>query len=332
MVSKKYQVFISSTYIDLIEERKKILEILLMADCIPAGMESFVATDDTQFEVIKKVIDLCDYYVLIIGKRYGSIHAETGVSYTEMEYDYAKSKNIPVLVFALDTSVENISNIEEEDIEKQYKLKLFREKAMENRLASIWRNSIDLTGQLAISIMRAKQDIFRPGWQRATDFDEASLRREIMELKTKNEQLQNNLDLASAKLYERSNRSEIAFEDEEVLIKYSYYDSGHTKRSSSNKILLTELFKTISIEMMDVSITETVISDAIKRNHLVSGCYFADNQIVKKILNQFKALGLIYSKWSNEKSALFWGISELGISKRDEMILIKKLSINETEI
>jgi hypothetical protein len=50
----KYQVFISSTYSDLYKERKQVLDILLMADCIPAGMENFVATDDEQFNVIKK--------------------------------------------------------------------------------------------------------------------------------------------------------------------------------------------------------------------------------------------------------------------------------------
>ncbi|MBR2714619.1 MAG: DUF4062 domain-containing protein, partial [Ruminococcus sp.] len=71
---------------------RKILDVLLTADCIPAGMEAFVATDAEQFEVIKQVIDLCDYYVLIIGKRYGSISPETGISYTEMEYDYAIDK------------------------------------------------------------------------------------------------------------------------------------------------------------------------------------------------------------------------------------------------
>lgn len=54
MDSIKYQVFISSTYADLSIERKKVLDILLMADCIPAGMENFVATDDEQFNVIKK--------------------------------------------------------------------------------------------------------------------------------------------------------------------------------------------------------------------------------------------------------------------------------------
>ena len=57
MENTKYQVFISSTYSDLLKERKQVLDILLMADCIPAGMENFVATDDEQFSVIKKVID-----------------------------------------------------------------------------------------------------------------------------------------------------------------------------------------------------------------------------------------------------------------------------------
>ena len=96
MSNKKYQVFVSSTFIDLQEERRKVLDVLLMADCIPAGMEAFVATDDEQFEVIKKVIDLCDYYILIIGQRYGSVNEVTKKSYTEMEYEYAKKIGVPV--------------------------------------------------------------------------------------------------------------------------------------------------------------------------------------------------------------------------------------------
>ena len=135
MNNKKYQVFISSTYADLVEERKKILDVLFMADCIPAGMEAFVAVDTEQFEVIKKVIDLCDYYVLIIGKRYGSIHPDTGKSYTEMEYDYAIEKGIPVLVFAIDDNMKLTPDKIEIDEDKIKKLENFRTKALTNRLA-----------------------------------------------------------------------------------------------------------------------------------------------------------------------------------------------------
>lgn len=43
--SIKYQVFVSSTYVDLIEERKEITQAILEANCIPAGMELFPASN-----------------------------------------------------------------------------------------------------------------------------------------------------------------------------------------------------------------------------------------------------------------------------------------------
>lgn len=322
MQEKKYQVFISSTYSDLIEERRKILDVLFMADCIPAGMEAFVAVDTEQFEVIKKVIDLCDYYVLIIGKRYGSIHPETGVSYTEMEYDYAIEHNIPVLVFAIDESVELDQSKIETDTDKILKLKSFRTKAMTNRLASIWKTTDDLTGKLAVSIMKAKVEIKRPGWQRAVDFDEASLRREIMELKDRNENLLEDLKKAESKIASLTLQTDIAFNDTEIEIKY-HYEGRYGTISNSIQTTLVELFKIIATEMMEVSITEGLVESAIKKKYLstTSGRHFDDNQFVKKLLNQYRALNLIFAKWSN--NSLYWGLTEKGRKVRDDMILLR---------
>ena len=96
-MDKRYQVFVSSTFTDLEEERKHVIQTLMEMDCIPAGMELFPAIDEGQWEFIKKVIDDCDYYLLIIGGRYGSV-AEDGLSYTEKEFDYAVSKGLRVIV------------------------------------------------------------------------------------------------------------------------------------------------------------------------------------------------------------------------------------------
>lgn len=79
-----------------------------------------------------------------------------------MGYDYAIEQGIPVLVFAIDDNIELTSNKIETDKNKIYKLKTFRAKAMKNRLASIWATPEDLTGKLAISIMKAKTEIKRP--------------------------------------------------------------------------------------------------------------------------------------------------------------------------
>jgi hypothetical protein len=95
-MDKRYQVFISSTYTDLRDERQLVMQAVLEMKHIPAGMEYFPAVDLKQFEYIKKVINLCDYYVLIIGGRYGSL-TEKGISYTEREYDYAVSQKVPVI-------------------------------------------------------------------------------------------------------------------------------------------------------------------------------------------------------------------------------------------
>lgn len=98
-MEKKYQVFVSSTYQDLIEEQQKVIEALLGKNCFPVGTEYFPAANDDQLTVIKKIIDRCDYYILIIGGRYGSLDAKSGKSYTQLEFEYAVSKGIPIASF-----------------------------------------------------------------------------------------------------------------------------------------------------------------------------------------------------------------------------------------
>src|ERR1035437_5854351 len=97
-MDKRYQVFVSSTYEDLQEERREVMQALLALDCIPTGMELFSAADEDSWSLIERFISECDYYVVIVGGRYGSV-APDGKSYTEMEYDYAVKAGIPVLAF-----------------------------------------------------------------------------------------------------------------------------------------------------------------------------------------------------------------------------------------
>ncbi|MBP3783815.1 MAG: DUF4062 domain-containing protein [Butyrivibrio sp.] len=97
---KRYEVFVSSTYLDLKKERNIVIKAILDMGYFPTGMEEFPATDQKQFDYIKRVIDTADYYILILGGHSGSFYdKEKGISYTRMEYNYAIKKNIPVIVF-----------------------------------------------------------------------------------------------------------------------------------------------------------------------------------------------------------------------------------------
>lgn len=103
-MDKKLQVFVSSTYTDLIEERQAAVQAILDAGHIPAGMELFKAGNESQLKTIYKWIDESDVYMLILGGRYGSVEKKSGLSYTELEYKYALFKNIPVFAVVLSDS------------------------------------------------------------------------------------------------------------------------------------------------------------------------------------------------------------------------------------
>lgn len=328
-MEKKYQVFISSTYVDLVEERKKVLNMLLMADCIPAGMEAFVATDMAQFEVIKKVIDLCDYYVLIIGKRYGSINETTGLSYTEMEYDYAISKGIPVLVFAMDDSVDVPENKKETDLHKQVKLIDFRNKALNNRLATMWRTDDELLSNLAIAIMKAKNEISRPGWQRGTEYDEASLRREIMKLQEDNKNLRETLGKKEKIIESFEKQEDLAFDNQAIDIPYTYQSySPYGGRYEQEGVLQTDLktiFVIIATEMMNTAIVEYRAKEALEEELPFSGeATISDKHFIKRMLNQFKALLLMDAQVNPKDNYVYWSLTSKGERVRDDEILIKK--------
>lgn len=100
-MGKKLQVFVSSTYLDLIEERQKAVEGILRAKHIPAGMELFVPSNKTQWSIIEEWIKDSDLLLLILGGKYGSIEPDSGKSYTQLEYEYALLNKIPVFSIVL---------------------------------------------------------------------------------------------------------------------------------------------------------------------------------------------------------------------------------------
>lgn len=127
---RKFSIFISSTYEDLKGERQALIGVALENNFIPVGMEQFHAAPTSQWNVITKMIDECDFYLLVIGSRYGSIDDETGLSYTEKEYNYAKAKKLPVLVLIKKSSAiaESEKDTGDDKYDKMRKLDEFRDR------------------------------------------------------------------------------------------------------------------------------------------------------------------------------------------------------------
>lgn len=191
---KKYQVFISSTYTDLIDAREKVTKVILDLYHLPVGMEMFSADDDDQWKIITDAIDVSDYYILIIGHRYGSL-TNKGISYTEKEFNYAKSKNIPILSFIRnrDTPVSNSDR--ESDSKSLPKLDKFIAKASKGKMCAFWTDISDLERQIAVALPKSFARHQGIGWVRGDSKSEliaeeiAKLSEENRKLREENEQL-----------------------------------------------------------------------------------------------------------------------------------------------
>lgn len=190
-MEKRYQVFVSSTFADLENERRQIMQTLMEMDCIPAGMELFPAMDEEQMQFIKRVIDDCDYYLLLIGGRYGSLTAE-GVSYTEKEYDYALEKGIKVIAI-LHKNPDEISVAKtDRNPETAAKLSAFRARAATGRIVKFWESVSDLPGLVALSVMKTIKAHPSVGWVRGNAVANEDLLFQINELRKENETLRFN--------------------------------------------------------------------------------------------------------------------------------------------
>lgn len=169
-MDKRYQIFISSTFADLKEEREKVMRAILELKCFPAGMELFKAGSKPKFSQISSVIDECDFYILIIGARYGSMDKD-GVSWTEKEYNYAIERGIPVLAF-VHGDIQNIP-LQKAEVKTalRRKLEAFRSRVEDTSIVSYWKNADELKSNVLSSLYDAleqeKRENKRIGWVRA---------------------------------------------------------------------------------------------------------------------------------------------------------------------
>lgn len=196
MDDKKYQIFISSTFKDLENARDKVIETILKLYHFPIGMEMFSADDDEQWEVIRDTIDSADYYVLLIGHRYGSM-TEDGISYTEKEYNYAKAQGVPILAFIRERAVATMPHDREDSSSMIKKLNKFIEKASSSKMCDFWKKEDDLSTKVAIALPKTFRKNPRVGWIRgdlaispAISNELAALSKENRDLKKRNQDLE----------------------------------------------------------------------------------------------------------------------------------------------
>ncbi|NLZ07592.1 MAG: DUF4062 domain-containing protein [Phycisphaerae bacterium] len=333
-MDKRFQVFVSSTYADLQQERQKVIQALMEMDCIPAGMELFPAADEEQWEFIKRVIDDCDYYVLIIGGRYGSLTPE-GISYTEQEYDYAISIGLKVLAFIHESPGDIPVGKSDIDPVLREKLDAFRNRVSENRLVKFWKSAAELPGLVALSLSKTIKIYPAVGWVRASNVSQDDLLLDLNELRKENSKLK--ASLAEAQSRPIPENEDLAGLDDvyEVMLEWTDRDR-YASHEKTGKVRASwgEMFARIAPYLLehpnDRSVNFKLGSALYRMSHSGSvrtvEVQYDDFQTVR---TQFQALGLIttnYTKTTKGNMALFWSLTKRGEHLMMQMRTIKAAS------
>lgn len=342
-MDKIFQVFVSSTFVDLQEERKEVMQALLELDCMPAGMELFPASNDDQWTLIKRVIDACDYYLLIIGGRYGSV-SDQGISYTQMEFEYALSTGKPIISFLHKNPGDIPASKSEQDPEKRAKLENFRNLA-QKKLVRYWDTPEGLGSTVSRSMIKLIKDFPAEGWVRAgSAIDEKSIK-EIARLQKENLELKTKLESVATE----APRGTDSFSqgDEFVTVSFSFTamkPRSYERYSCEHEIEFTwnELFSVVAPSMID-ECTEyrfrqllsgyiEANEEIIKENELFSKMHSFQNYNISEdsfgvIKVQFRALGLITisdrKRTASDKST-YWKLTPYGDYIMTQLLAIRK--------
>jgi hypothetical protein len=318
-MTAKYQIFVSSTFADLEEERNLIIKAVLEMGHIPVGMEMFSAADEEQWSIIKKQIDQSDYYIVIAAHRYGSL-GPSGLSYTEMEYDYAVSKGIPTLGFVLDAEADWPKDKSDSGTKTIQKLNAFKAK-IKNRPVSFWRNKDDLYGKCSIALMKAFNAYPREGWVRASTVQDAAASKEVIRLSVENAEFRQRLAAYEAHESKKKTLDEVIVTLKANKRQLQVFKKADAYWSDGPALTLYQIFETVAPELQveaDIVSLARYFATNLSRvpHNELRTTWPTPRNLIRSILADFAALGCIVpSKRKKPVSDTneYWCLGEFGV-------------------
>lgn len=331
-MEKRYQVFVSSTYADLKEERQRVIQALMEMDCIPSGMELFPAADEEQWQFIQRVIDDCDYYLLIIGGRYGSTTPQ-GISYTEQEYDYAIQQGMKVVALLHSNPEEIPLGKSEGDPKLRKRLNQFRERVAANRLVKFWKSADELPGLVALSLSKTIKTYPAVGWIRADQASNTELLNDINQLRKQKDELETEVNRLRESLPVVI--TDLAPLEDAIKL------FGRTSPLSSGRRWEFETTWKELFAMLSPFLTRPQEDEYFREKLAEYFCSKRSNDCLSPSIEhdiyhtmriQFEALGLVkveYSRTLTGGAALFWSLTTHG---KEHMILLRAVRATEAQM
>ena len=293
-------------------------------NCFPVGMEYFNASDESQWDVIKSIIDECDYYVLIVAGRYGSVEESSGMSYTQKEYEYALSIGVPTIAF-LHKDVSSLPKSKTESVpSNEVKLESFKSD-VKKHLCKYWETSDSLASQVVLSLNNLIKTKPRTGWIRSDQSNSPEANAEIIKLRKQ-------IDDLTERIHKYENNAPAGIEDlaqgeETILLCFSDMISADHRILLSWNHLIGLLAPHMISECSETELKEAINEDAMSRIIGRHGRVRVLDNSFQSIKVQLIALGIIQESTKVHSSAntnVYWSLTSYGRRVMMTLKAIKK--------
>jgi len=156
----KARVFMSSTFVDLVEHRKAVFAAAESCSAKVHGMELFGARPGAPRSECLAEVAQAHVFILVLGMRYGSTEESSGLSFTHLEYLEAQRLSIPCLVYLMDEQQHPVLPMNVDVGEAGVKLRDFKQSVRRAHTVSFFTSPEDLytkcMGDLADILMEER--------------------------------------------------------------------------------------------------------------------------------------------------------------------------------
>ena len=162
--------FLSSTYVDLKAYRDKVEEALARIETSFRSMKFFGSKEGEPLEHALDKLRQCNYYIGIVGHRYGVVHETLGLSYTALEYEEAKKLGMSRRIYMADATIHiHPDQIEPDALRK--KLEVFRQKLKKENTVVRFSSPEDLATKVVsdIALEKDRRARYEPAAEIRTD-------------------------------------------------------------------------------------------------------------------------------------------------------------------
>ncbi|WP_237738856.1 DUF4062 domain-containing protein [Alcanivorax hongdengensis] len=334
----RYQVFISATYPDMQEARQALMVPLMDMGLMPTGFDSSAADGNTLLPVIQRMIEESDYFILLVGGRYGTL-SPMGLSEIHREYIFAATKRKPVIALIHDNPAMLPESRRETTREGQVRREDFARLLENKAICYRWSTEKGLAELISKVMPEVMREHPADGWIRADRAGQgggaqsAALKERIAVLEKEREEL-----LAQA----RPPLKSLARGSDQVSLDYScnVYEGGDCKLAmASTRISWDQAFACVAPLMLNPASEmslQKALEDYIGRRALadVQGDFPKAHAVRNVVMashafNQVKvhlrALGLINKSQEKDSRGLpMWQLTAHGDNTMSQVMAVKR--------